>query len=1055
MTLGFFGPFAAGSIAVTMLEVASLAFALYLLFKKKHSEDDELMEVFQRFSNGFLKFISTLHREHTLFSLFSQASPNFTRPQRVTVIFIHAMGDLMLAVYFFAMTACDCPYDPVLSKVPDFCDECQEPGIVLIFLVGIITSLILVPITFSFITMFAKSANRNKFESDKRRKERWKRQRINHRKDMADRYRPKKKGVPLLAKVSMAVWRIYYAASDKITDVRVAAFKYMPPDPEGRDESGKVNKRLKEKRDAEIMQRVLRTGLHAKELQIEQETRNKVREEKSMRRQRNRQGRKQKRLSKYPKWMFSPGAMALYQKVLKYVNTAFFFIGVIISLVALDLVLGSGYTFEGTSNTGGIYELYSRTFGATMMALGVFCILVTAAGVYGGRQVTVSGDPKHDQRILTLRKKVLKFGYVYPLLMVLIVSLSLAVMMYRVVQSEKFCEKFMNDYVHSVYDQVSQDARVASHNTYTCCDWDFPISPSRFQDMIEDKICPEEAVEGCGMAFKREIRSMFDPLSLAFFTFSALAFICTSFALAIVEHQLKDDSDAQFVYHRGGGAFGLFETELELHESNRLSQKMQQVMRDKKDKEDLDSDMEEETRFRQLYKDKHEAGKHAQQQRSAAQHQRAAMIADKEAGKTRESIVVTYGRKIAEMAKKQLKKIEEEEQAVMEEEEEIMPKVAHKYPWWVLHMNYFIIFVFLGYCYYFSFVFFMNFGKQKSVVCIKTFVVGQATQIFFSEPLAIFAKAIILPFVLGTLSGTQFSRLAEMAVDIGLGGAAGAGAVGFADRMLNQRRDDAAKKAQAVFRGVVGRKLARKVKMRADQAAEKRRDRRARRAPSALQGQRVTLFKMASQIAKEKQSEERDNVRSELEHAVAKRGLRAQKSYTRKRRMPAHGNTQNGVSPVDLGMSATGVGRGGAPSYVVPTVGNTQGLPTVRPHRFDRRQKPLGPGSGMGSHDFAQTNRRKAPASGTVALSKALKPKRGQGVSKGQGHRSKKSKGNRVGPLSPLPNAEAFDHEQHQLEEVLQAERTDHEAKHRKRLEQRHAQQQEARSPVDLDSLDS
>jgi hypothetical protein len=1044
ITIGFYEPFAAGSIAVTMLEVASLCFALYLLFKKKHADDDELIEVFHRFSGGFFKFMTTLHREHTLFSLFAQASPNFTRPQRVTVIFIHAMGDLMLAVYFFAMTACDCPYDPVLAKVPDYCDECEEPGIVVIFLVGIITSLILVPITFSFITMFAKSSYRNKFESEKRRKERWKRQRINNRKDMADRYKPKKRKIPLTTKLTILMWCKYYELMDKITDVRMAAFKYVPPDPEGRDENGKVDRKVKEKLDKQVMTRVLRTGVHAQEVLLEQETRNKVREEKTMRRHQSRQTRNQKRLSKYPKWMFSPGAMALYQKVLKYVNTAFFFVGVITSLVALDLVGGFGYTFEGTSSSGGIYELYSRTFGATMMGLGLFCILVTASGVYGGRQVAISGDAKHDQLILTLRKKVLKYGYVYPLFLVLIISLSLAVMMHKVVNDEDFCAKFMVDFIRSVYDSVSEEARIAAHNTYTCCDWDFPLSPSRFQDMVEDKVCPEEAVQGCSTAFKHEIRDMFKAMSLAFFAFTALVFICISFALAIVEHQLKDNSDAQFVYHRGGGAFGLFETELELTESNRLSQKMQQVMRDKKDKEDLDSDMEEEMRFRQLYKEKHETAVQARQAASQRRDDKVA-VAEKEASTPRESIVVSYGRKIAEMAKKQLRKMEEEEQAAQEEEEDIMPKVAHKYPWWVLHMNYFIIFVFLGYCYYFSFVFFMNFGKQKSLVCINTFVIGQITQICFSEPLAIFSKAIILPFILGTLSGTQFGRLAEMAIDIGLGGAAGIGAVGFADRMLNQRREDAAKKTQAVFRGVVGRKLARKVKERADQAAEKRRDRRARRAPSKLQGQRVTLFKMASQIAKEKQSEERDKVRSELEHAVAKRGLRAQKSHTRKRRMmPAQ---------VDPGVEG---GGSSAPSYVAPTMANLAAGTSQRPHRFERRQKPLGPGSARGDDHFVgRINRRKAPASGTVALSKALKPKRGQGVSKGRGHKNKKA--NRVGPNSPtVPNAEAFDYEQQQLEQVLQAERAEKEAKRKQRLEQRHTQQtQQVRGPpTNFDQLD-
>merc|ERR1719424_477473 len=102
-------------------------------------------------------------------------------------------------------------------------------------------------------------------------------------------------------------------------------------------------------------------------------------------------------------------------------------------------------------------------------------------------------------------------------------------------------------------------------------------------------------------------------------------------------------------------------------------------------------------------------------------------------------------------------------------------------------------------------------GPITTQLALQTFLQAEISQILVYEPGSIFAKAIVLPFVLGTLAGTSFGKLAEMAADIGLGAASGIGAVGFADRMLIQRREEAATRAQSAFRGVVGRRLAGKV----------------------------------------------------------------------------------------------------------------------------------------------------------------------------------------------------------------------------------------------------
>lgn len=239
-------------------------------------------------------------------------------------------------------------------------------------------------------------------------------------------------------------------------------------------------------------------------------------------------------------------------------------------------------------------------------------------------------------------------------------------------------------------------------------------------------------------------------------------------------------------------------------------------------------------------------------------------------------------------------------------------------------------------------------------------------QVIVYEPGSIFAKAIVLPFVLGTLAGTSFGRLADMAADIGLGAASGIGAVGFADRMLNQRRENAAVKAQAAFRGVAGRRLAGKLKQKTDAKDEERKAKRDRlRETSKLKGKRVSLFKMASAIAKEKASEEREIVRASLNGEISRRQLR-----------PARRNL-----PVRKGMGERDAEERRAPRGRVQDVATSERTTSrkrkprnvVRPAQFQRRQQPLnGPATPGGGLQANKTMEGKAPMSGTVALSKAL-----------------------------------------------------------------------------------
>jgi len=302
----------------------------------------------------------------------------------------------------------------------------------------------------------------------------------------------------------------------------------------------------------------------------------------------------------------------------------------------------------------------------------------------------------------------------------------------------------------------------------------------------------------------------------------------------------------------------------------------------------------------------------------------------------------------------------------------VMPIVGPKYPWWILHLNYFIVFIFIGFTEYFCFVFFMNMRPETAQLAIQTALQAEVLQILVYEPGSIFAKTIILPFVLGTLAGTSFGRLANMAADIGLGAASGIGAVGFADRMMNQRREAAATKAQAAFRGLKGRRAASKVKAKqSDEAGGKEERRFKLKETSRLKGKQVSLFKMASEIAKQKASEEREQIRENLNKEIARRQLRP----TRKRNLPVRkgmgeraGQSQrqprgrvrrghsNSIAPVDM-MSGAG------PEQLRRTPrGNA-----VRPAQFQRRA----PGAGVPGPSLDATIPQ-APMSGTVALSKAL-----------------------------------------------------------------------------------
>jgi len=767
---------------------------------------------------------------------------------------------------------------------------------------------------------------------------------------MAGKYKPKAKKPSAVAKLKSKAWTLYYKAYDMITDIRIVLLHHVPKPPD----------------EKEIQKRIANMGLdhhHSEQMSQKSEAVQKAREEKDLRARREKKDDSFKK--KYPKWLFSPKSMSLYQRVLQVVNVLFFVAGICALCFGVDLQMGLGYTFEGTHSEGGVYEIYSKNFGLGIMIVSIFCLLLTAAAIYGGRLVVPSGDYKADVRTQALRKKVLQKGYVYPVSFILFMLLVACSMAYIVTTNDAFAEQFMRDYIQPFYESSEPTVQAASHRTFACCLWEFPASSDKLRDLVEIGTCPEEAELGCRVKFKMELIAMLEPMAYAFFGLSGLVSLCIFFAMAIVTHQIKDDSDAQFVFHRGGGGFGLFEPVSGNPAGNTedFAQQMKEVMKDKKAEEDMQSDYEEHERFIEKYNDQYQKGVKAQTKAQKGGKGKGAKgaKAKSKAGKKKKhggkSLLETAYEKIAAKSRDKLKKMEEVEKEEEEAEEDVMPAVGPKYPWWILHLNYLVCFMFIGFTEYFCFVFFMNMRPITTQLALQTFLQAEISQILVYEPGSIFAKAIVLPFVLGTLAGTSFGRLADMAADIGLGAASGIGAVGFADRMLNQRRENAAVKAQAAFRGVAGRRLAGKLKQKTDATVEERKMKRDRlKETSKLKGKRVSLFKMASAIAKEKASEERETVRDSLNGEISRRQLRP----ARKRNLPV----RKGMGERDQG-----------PNSPMSKTGSQRRKPrgnAVRPAQFQRRL----PGSDVGpptpGGQGSKSTEARAPMSGTVALSKAL-----------------------------------------------------------------------------------
>merc|ERR1711975_51017 len=106
-------------------------------------------------------------------------------------------------------------------------------------------------------------------------------------------------GVSGAAKLKAKAWTLWYKAQDTWTDVRIVLFRHVPKPPD----------------EKEIQKRITNMGLdhtHSTKITKRAEAVQKAREEKDLRDRHNRKDADSKK-KRYPKFLFSPKSMKLYQ----------------------------------------------------------------------------------------------------------------------------------------------------------------------------------------------------------------------------------------------------------------------------------------------------------------------------------------------------------------------------------------------------------------------------------------------------------------------------------------------------------------------------------------------------------------------------------------------------------------------------------------------------------------------------------------------------------------------------------------------------------------------
>jgi hypothetical protein len=872
-----FYPLLALTTSLAIFQVFAVLTSFMLSRKRKHAYDRELESAQAVYGDLGSRWIQRIKEEHTVISIPFVTKLDFTRPQRATAILVKMLCDLAASAAFFGTGSCSCPADPVTNESPEFCPDydpaCGPPSIGTKIGVGVITSLMTTPAIILIVLLFKKSANRRVYDNAKVRKEKHKMARITKRKKRAEKMAGQKK-VKLRAKKQGLLGKIKETIQAYIIFFKVKVLKQEPPD--------------YDLDDAETRGRL------AARLAV-------IREEKSKKEAERQFLRDQKR-KKYPNWLYSPGSIRFYKRFLSFTNAFFFLVAWLIFGFGIDLSLGLGYSFTGTEKGGGAIDMYGKYIGYSLVILGSILMLSCILGWYGTQKVPRSEDARKDLKNDKKRRKALAV-YAGIIGTTAILLYAVGAITFRTAREVEYRENFAS-YVEYAWNNTALDKRAVAQITFTCCEWDTPSYLS-MQELIDSGKCPDESTVGCRVKMMEAIGAMFYPFSLGALGGAGLITLCVFFAGLIITHQNEDSSDADFVFYRGGGGHGLFPKQLNRFTTDEYGEKMSSLLKNQKEEADFMSDIEEHKRKSDRLKgmfakaDEKGKGKGKGKRKGSMKKLGEKGIESMKSfgdqglklGKSGKKKIVEKARDtIAMLSRKRLQQIKDAEEKHKKEEEKLKrPSPNAPFPWWILHVNYFIAFIVCAGAIYFNLTFAFTFGVEISKEYLSLWGISVAMQFIVSEPLSILVKMVVLPYALGEMSGMVASTL----IDIGMGAASGVGAVGFADRMIDRRRENAAIKAQAAFRGAVSRRLAKKMEAQRRENREVSRSHRANQAAKraknprgdTLRGQKISLFKVASALAHQKtvqQSAPFDLRTAIKDSTLARKGLRAGPGSARK-----------------------------------------------------------------------------------------------------------------------------------------------------------------------------
>jgi hypothetical protein len=879
----------------------------YLMFHKKHAHDDELDSAMERLHVNAESYVEALMYTHSVASLVNVTTEAFSRPQRATALLVSVIGEITAAAMFYGQDGnCLCEPDPVTQVAPTVCDTCPPKNPFRVILVGVFSTVVVVPITVAVVSLFMKSNNRMPYETRKEMYNRKRREKALHR-----QLQTKSEKNSTKQKLLRKFWENYYKVEDVVANIRIVAFGYIPPDD---DESA-------------VATRLVRLGIMVDDAAIEAGA--KIRAElrfKSLMRTK-----KRSKVKKLLDYLFPSGVQAPLMTSMTVMACVTLFFGLV----------GVGFGVELAFDIGDAYrvlfglrtDIFGRGLGLIMVGLESLAILTAAMAIVALFRVPLPHASNFDYQVWLDRVRVLyrveKMNFVVNLAVVL-----LGVAMWHE-RYQAFWLETVTSILKGLWARASEGERVDTQSALMCCMWEFPTTNSELDMYIKAGVCPEDAFQSCETALMDNFTKMVDIvrvcLFVQFFAISTMVLLTFTYSLAA---EIADVEGNKVVKRNRKESTFVKPDKLEAQESE-FDTRMRETMAKKIAERDAASDQEEARRIREsLSKRKDFALKRSQSKGSKGSMGK--LLGKSAAGgkgvsdksKLLEDTVVVDQKtlyekmreKVSEVVRKKLRKMDgvddEFAEAALIEKRKL--KLAKKAPWYTLHLAYTLAFLWVGFCAYFNLLFSLSLGVYVTQEYLTSAATAIISQILISEPIAIFVRTLILPWILGALAGTNIGALAEAAVDIGLGAVTGVGAVSFAERLLFQRRESAAVKAQAALRRVRDRKIYLKLKKEREDA---------KRQEEELQAKN-SLLRAASGVAEAMMDEDDMPVMSgfSVRKAIARKGIKITKKgkhLARVDRVPSVGdqrptslrgtggkdaNTTVGSSAINLGPSASSLG---------------------------------------------------------------------------------------------------------------------------------------------------